>query len=147
MRTLTSSFIDNISPCGGLFDPIYHTYDRVRQSSPLFTAVIATACRFFRPDICLLVESLADTLISRAFMQGDYDLQFIQALLVLVYWRRKEDRTTYAKVGLACRLVAGLRIHFPSRDPVPTTEEEHRRQLDHERTLFSEWLHSTELTV
>lgn len=123
-----------------MFDAVYHTYDRVRASTILFTAVLAASARFFRPDLAENLHSRADTLILRAVLGGLHDLQLVQAILVLVYWKRTpDDRTAYVRIGLACRLLCELRIAFPTPHLMnPMSDEEERRQVDSERTMYSE---------
>lgn len=133
-------FMFRIAPCSYLFDPQYHTFERVRESGVLLTAIMYPAARFFRPDIEDAIHSLTEHLICRSIMQGRVDLQLVQAICVVVYWKHPRDKTFYQKLGIASRLICELRYSWPSdltrRSPA-SSEEEERRQVDIERTVHS----------
>jgi hypothetical protein len=125
-----------------MFDPHYHTMERVRQSPILLTAILAAAALFLRPELADQLRKVADMYIVRKMASGHYDLTLIQAILVLVYWKHPNDRTTYQKMGMAVRLVHELRLQRltdPARTlKVSMTEEEERGRVDIERTVHCE---------
>lgn len=138
-----------IAPCSYLFDAQYHTYDRIRKCGVLLSAIMYAASRFFRPDIEETILNLTEHMICRAYMQGNYNLQLVQAICVLVYWKHPRDRTFYQKLGMAARLVAELRYSWPTdlaaQQPA-TSEEEERQRVDIERTVHSECIARSMLT-
>lgn len=73
-------------------------------------------------------------------MQGQYNLQLVQAICVVVYWKHPRDKTFYQKLGVASRLICELRYAWPadlSRQPPVASEDEERRRVDIERTVHS----------
>lgn len=134
--------MSRIAPTSSMFDPHYHTMERVRQSPVLLTAILSAAALFLRPDIADQLRKLADLYITRKMLSSHYDLTLIQAILVLVYWKHPNDRTTYQKMGMAVRLVHELRMQRPSETTrtlkSPMTEDEERRKVDIERTVQCE---------
>jgi len=111
----------------------------MRAFPPVFTAILATAARFFRPDLKDQLTLLNESLVMRALLSGDHNIELIQALMVMIYWRRQpDDRTMYVKLGMACRLLSELHIEWP-QGPIhlAQTEEEQRRRVDRERTFYS----------
>lgn len=132
-----------VAPSSTLFDPHYHTFERVRASPILLTAILYAAGLFFRPEIAGSLRSLAENYMARKMHSGDYDLTLVQAILVLVYWKHPNDRTTYQTIGVAARLSAELRLqpftHSVGAPLAATTEEEERKRADIERTVQSEY--------
>ncbi|KLT44093.1 hypothetical protein CC85DRAFT_30188 [Cutaneotrichosporon oleaginosum] len=153
-RNLFALFITRVAPSSSLFDPYYHTLERVRQSPVLFTAVLSAAALFMRPELADSLRKLADEHINRMISSGYYDLSLIQAILVLVNWKHPNDRTAYQKMGMAVRLVQELRLAriatSPNASESPKNSNEQRRKVDIERTVqwcFGVWLVGTSLTT
>ncbi|GMK57584.1 hypothetical protein CspeluHIS016_0404180 [Cutaneotrichosporon spelunceum] len=137
---LVALFMSRIAPSSSLFDPYYHTFERVRQSPVLLTAILSASALFFQPDMAVQLRKLADSYISRKMSSGHYDVTLIQAIAVLICWKHPNDRTTYQKMGMAVRLVHELRLPRASKPSCSLrnrpTEEEDRRKADIERTAF-----------
>ncbi|TXT07085.1 uncharacterized protein COLE_06416 [Cutaneotrichosporon oleaginosum] len=131
---LFREFMERVAPFGHIFDPLYHTYERVRASPTLFAAVIAASARFFHPSLAEITLDLAETNIGRALRRDDIGIPLVQALMVLVYWKSIADRSAYHKIGLAIRLLAQLRISWDT-DREFTSIEAERAQVDAERTM------------
>jgi hypothetical protein len=129
--------MERVAPYAHIFDPHLHTYDRVRGSAPLFAAVMAIAARYFHPDLAEVTLDIAETNIGRALRRDDVDMSLVQALLVLVLWKRPADRTAYYKMGLVSRLLAQLRVTWDTDRTFSSIEEE-RAHVDVERTMSRE---------
>ncbi|WVQ95862.1 hypothetical protein IAU59_002961 [Kwoniella sp. CBS 9459] len=133
-RYLFNQFFSHLSDIIACFDPKYTTYERVRSSPSLFTAMLFASARFFRPDLSPTLRSHAEVLVNRAVTEGLFDLPTIQALLVLAYWKLPKDGTAYIKLGIAIRGACQLRLWKKRTGPLPQNEEEARAVLDRERT-------------
>lgn len=138
---LFSRFAEHVSPSSHIFDHAYHTYERVRRSPVLFTAVMYAAARFFRPQLADWCLDMAETGIARAMRNADVDLPLVQALLTLVYWKRPKDPTAYYKLGLATRCICqlGVKWQIDEWDPssVGGDEDRERAKVDAERVAYS----------
>lgn len=137
-RMLFKQFVDHVSPSSHLFDHQYTTYDYAVQHPALFSAIMYATTRFFRPIIADTCLDLAETCISRITRSGTVELSFVQALLVLVYWKRPTDQTAYFKLGLAARCVCQLGFKWKIHHSSWASIEEEREQVAIERTMYSE---------
>ncbi|GMK56152.1 hypothetical protein CspeluHIS016_0212080 [Cutaneotrichosporon spelunceum] len=133
-RHLLKRAMDDIFPMGPIFDRHFHTFERVRSSSPLFTAALFVAVRFFRPELTEVILDLAETNINRAMRRSHVHIPLVQALLLLVGWKRPQDRSAYYKIGLATRLLAQLRVSWDTTREFTSVDEE-RAHVDMERTM------------
>ncbi|GAA5990717.1 hypothetical protein JCM10908_003202 [Rhodotorula pacifica] len=135
-RNLFSLWHERLNAYVILLDVHLHTFDYVRtQSSVLFTAILATAAKFFRPDLYQRLLAHAQSIIARA-MGGDIepDIGLLQGILLLVYWKEGMDSSAWMRVGYAIRLGYQLRLHRKRHEPLPANEHEARVLLDRERT-------------
>ncbi|BEJ17735.1 hypothetical protein CspHIS471_0700030 [Cutaneotrichosporon sp. HIS471] len=133
-RLLFSQFMDRVAPHGHIFDSHFHTYERVRSSPPLFAAIISAASRFLHPSLAEITLDLAETNIARALRRDDVDIELVQAIMVLVLWKRPADRSAYYKLGLVARLLAQLRVRWDTDQTFSSLEEE-RAHVNVERTM------------
>jgi hypothetical protein len=61
-----------------------HTASYVRQRSPqLFSAVLASASKFFRPELYEPLLAMADLIIERAIYSGVHTIEVVQAICLL----------------------------------------------------------------
>lgn len=135
-QNLISLWHDRLNCYVILLDRHLHTYAYVRAQSPvLFTAMLATAAKFFRPELYPRLLSTAHSMITRA-MGGDLqqDIGLLQAILLLVYWKEPRDSSAWMRVGYAIRLGYSLRLYRKRTGPLPADEFEARILLDRERT-------------
>lgn len=126
-----------MSPSSHLFDPGYHTFDQVRKSVPLFNAVMYASARFFAPKVADAIYEMASTMINRALQDGFVDVTLVQALLVLVYWKKPQDPTAYHKLGLATRLMCQLRVEWDLNPDPSAAHEDESAKVDAERTAYN----------
>lgn len=108
----------------------------VRTNSPvLFTAMLATAAKFFRHDLYPRLLAHAQNMVTRA-MGGDIEpnIGVLQAVLLLVYWKEPLDASAWLRIGYAIRLGYQLRLYRKRIEPLPADELEARILLDRERT-------------
>lgn len=138
MSSLTLRFEERVSPSSHIFDPYFHTYERVRASPVLFNAVMYATCRFMRPELSEQCLDLTETVIARMLRLGAATIPLIQAVLALVYWKKPKDRTAFVKLGTAVRLIQQMRITWPTEPQAYASEEDERAAVDVERTIYSE---------
>ncbi|QRW26295.1 Myb protein 1A [Rhizoctonia solani] len=133
------SFHSTLNPVIALLDPTLHTPIYVRRRSRLlYTAILAAACRFFKPSHFKPVHDLAQLLLGRALSDGISSVEYIQALLIMTYWKEAEDKSTFRKLGLAIRMAFELNLHHARAEPLPVNELQARERLNEERTWFRE---------
>ncbi|CAE6434915.1 unnamed protein product [Rhizoctonia solani] len=131
------SFHTVLNPVIALLDPTLHTPIYVRRRSRvLYTAILAAACRFFKPAHFKPVHDLAQLLLGRALSDGISSVEYIQALSIMTYWREAEDTSTWRKLGLAIRMAFELNLHIARAEPLPIDELQARERLNEERTWF-----------
>ncbi|CAE6444602.1 unnamed protein product [Rhizoctonia solani] len=131
------SFHTVLNPVIALLDPTLHTPIYVRRRSRvLYTAILAAACRFFKPTHFKPVHDLAQLLLGRALSDGISSVEYIQALSIMTYWKEAEDTSTWRKLGLAIRMAFELNLHIAKVEPLPCDELQARERLNDERTWF-----------
>lgn len=95
------------------------------------------SAKFFRPSLYPQLHSLAQSLLARGLADTLASVGFLQALLLLVYWKEPEDRSAWMRIGWAIRLGYHLGINVPREGPLPQDEWEARTTLDRERTWLN----------
>lgn len=124
----------NLNPFVCQFDPLLHTFDYVRQSSPfLFSAILAASAKALNPSLQSHLREHAETLFARAFRRGDKSASTVQAILILTYWKEPEDTRAFVNVGLAIRIAMELGWHKLARTP-GSSDLEARKARNIERT-------------
>lgn len=112
-----------------------HTLEYMRQTSPaLFTAVLAASAKFFRQDLYKSLLSYAQQLVARGMADTVVEIGFVQAMLVLVYWKEPTDSSGWLRIGYAVRLGQQLRLHMPPPREWPTEEGAARECMNRART-------------
>ncbi|KAB5593719.1 Luminal-binding protein 5 [Ceratobasidium theobromae] len=138
------SFHTALNPVIALLDPTLHTPIYVRRRSRvLYTAILAAACRFFKPACYKPIHDLAQILLGRALADGVSSVEFIQALVIMTFWKEADDTSTWRKLGLAIRMGFELNLHHANPNPIPQDELQARERLNEERT----WLHADFMIV
>jgi hypothetical protein len=127
-----------MSEISHLFDAHYHTFERLRASSMLLSAVLGVAARFRRPDLARQLLEHTDRLLFRNFGEGQITLAIVQTLLVTVHWKHPDDRSAYMRLGLAFRAACQLQLGSTIGQPLPSDETSARALLNAERTWLSE---------
>ncbi|GAA6043175.1 hypothetical protein JCM8097_008709 [Rhodosporidiobolus ruineniae] len=118
-----------------LLDPFLHTVDYVRKNSTvLFTSILAVSAKFIRPDLYASLISTAKQLTGRSLIDGKVSVGLIQSILLQVYWKEPTDMTGWLRIGEAIRMGYQLHLHAPRTTPLPTDEQEAREMMDRERT-------------
>lgn len=95
------------------------------------------SARFFAPNVADALFEMASTMANRALQAGTVDLALVQALLVLVYWKKPKDPTAYHKLGLATRLMCQLRVEWDVNPDPSVPIEQERAKVDAERTSYN----------
>lgn len=98
-------------------------------SSILFSTVLASSARFFRPDLHPHLVSHASTILDRALHAGQADTGIVQSLMLLTYWKEPADSSGWMKIGMAIRLGYSLFWHVPRTEPLPEDETQAREVL------------------
>lgn len=104
---------------------------------PLFNAIMYASARFFAPNVADALYEMSTTMINRALQAGSIDIRLVQALLVLVYWKKPKDPTAYQKLGLATRLMCQLRVEWDLNPDPTVSHEQERAKVDAERTAYN----------
>jgi hypothetical protein len=91
---------------------VVHTLAYLRTTCPiLLDTILATSARFFRPHLAGSLGEHALIAVNRATIDGACYLELVQALCILVYWKRPTDKSAWIKLGLALRIAYQLRMH------------------------------------
>ncbi|RSH84056.1 hypothetical protein EHS25_005301 [Saitozyma podzolica] len=136
--SLVHLFHQKLNPLVAVLDPRLHTMSYLRStSSILFSTVLASSARFFRPDLHPHLVSHASTILDRALHAGQADTGIVQSLMLLTYWKEPADSSGWMKIGMAIRLGYSLFWHVPRTEPLPEDETQAREVLrNSERTWF-----------
>ena len=130
-----------------ILDTVYHTYERIRTSQVLLTAILTVVARFRRPEIVVELEDHVDRLLTRNMYRGAVDFEMILALLITTHWKPPEDRSAYMKLGVAMRAACELRLGDTMHHPLPTDETAARARLARERVWLSQCSPETILSM
>jgi hypothetical protein len=99
---------------------------------------MTASARFFQPALYLELASHAQTLLSRMIASGSCTLGMVQAIIIMVYWKRPTDKTAWIKLGIAMRLGYQLGLHIPRAATSSTGDASLLAQRDMERTWYCE---------
>lgn len=114
-----------------------HTLQYLRSTSTvLFCAVLAAASKMSRADLHAQLLSHAQTLLDRAITAGAANVGVVQAIMILVYWKKPADTSAWRKIGTALRIGYQLYWHIPRKQPLPEDEMAARRILVRRRSLL-----------
>ncbi|WVQ84822.1 hypothetical protein IAT38_006979 [Cryptococcus sp. DSM 104549] len=136
-KYLYDLFAKNLCPILAGMDIVYLTYERMRSSDTLFTAMLYASARFHHPEICRGLYAHANMLVNRITTHGVLDVACIQALIILAYWSLPGDRSAYLKSGLALRAATQLRLWKRAERPLPEDQDAARAILNSERTWIA----------
>lgn len=122
-----------------ILDPALHIPAFCRSTSlPLFTTILAVAAKVARPDLFPDLVDSANRQVSQAFLCGVSNVEFVQTLSILSFWRPAEDSRSWTRIGYAIRLAYELRLNRRARRPLPEDELAARKILNRERTWIRE---------
>lgn len=97
----------------------------MRESNALFNSIMFVATRFLYPgETSDVIWEMAENAINKHLKSGSVDITIVQALLVLVQWKRPNDKTAYIKLGTAVRLSWQMRIDFTNKRSLERTVAE-----------------------
>jgi hypothetical protein len=105
------SFIAFLNPYISQLDPRLHTFDYVRRSSFLFTAVLAMSAKIFSPAVYHTLYDHAQDLYTESFRNGTKSTEIVQAILILTYWKQPQDTRAWTSVGYAIRMCMDMGWH------------------------------------
>lgn len=119
-----------------LFDPVLHTPAYCANHKRLYTAILTIVCRFILPSLYPACMRLLRKLVAHALVEEVCTVEFIQALLVISFWREPDDHSAWRNVGIAVRLAYQLALHRPQARPLPSDPLLARAVLNKERTFL-----------
>nr|XP_019009527.1 uncharacterized protein I206_06176 [Kwoniella pini CBS 10737]OCF48308.1 hypothetical protein I206_06176 [Kwoniella pini CBS 10737] len=132
---LVKLFHDRLNHLVAVLDYKLHTLSYLRRTSTvLFTAVIAVASKFSRPDLHHSLLSHAQTLLTRSINNGVTDVAVVQSIMILMYWKLPADTSSWRKIGIAIRMGYQLYWHVPRTQSLPKDDTAARKILNAERT-------------
>ncbi|WWC66062.1 uncharacterized protein I303_108684 [Kwoniella dejecticola CBS 10117] len=135
VSSLNARFHDRLNHLVAVLDYKLHTLAYLRRSSTvLFTAVIAVASKFSRPDLHHILLSHAQTLLTRSINNGVADVAVVQSIMILMYWKLPADTSSWRKIGIAIRMGYQLYWHVSRKQPLPDDDMAARKILNAERT-------------
>lgn len=105
------SFITLLNPYISQLDPHLHTFDYVRKSSFLFTAVLAMSAKTFNPIVYNALYDHAQDLYTESFRNGTKSTEIVQAILILTYWKQPQDTRAWTSLGYAIRMCMDMGWH------------------------------------
>lgn len=149
VQTFFDAFFLRLNPFINLFDPYLHTPNYVRQRSPfLFTAMLMACCKFFRPTCYQDVRRLAHEWCVFTFAEGIENVETVQALACMTYWKEPQDRRTWTYIGMACRMAVGLRLNrFVGPRQVNESDIQLLERRNKERTYLVLFVHDRSLSM
>lgn len=130
-----SRFINYLNPYVVHLDPVLHTFELVQQrSSILLTVILSTAARIFNESVHPILQDHTEKLLAKLLASCERSTEFIQALLLLTYWKDPNDSRSWHFVGHAIRMATAMNWHKFDVEAVFNTEQEAREQRNMERT-------------
>jgi len=94
-KVLFDLFFLRLNPFANLFDPALHSVPYVRSRCPfLFTTIIMSASKFFRPEIFKPCQKMAHELSCLAFSECWKRVEVVQAYACLTYWKDPDDNVS-----------------------------------------------------
>ncbi|KAG7531339.1 hypothetical protein FFLO_04400 [Filobasidium floriforme] len=138
---LFGTFMRQLNILMAMFEPEYHTFDKIRSSSPfLFTIMICLAARFSHDDrrIYQTLYPHAKSLLHKAMNEGHCHVTTVQAISCFVFWGLpRESKQTWQRLGHAIRLAYQLGMHVPRTSDLPLDDAEAKAILNRERTWYA----------
>jgi hypothetical protein len=93
-----------------------HDLQFIRTSSSILTtAILYASARFWHPQLAPICHDHLLVLTARSFVQGTFDIGFVQGIMICTFWREPGDRSAWAKTGLAIRVAQQLHLHLSLR--------------------------------
>ncbi|ESK88420.1 prib protein [Moniliophthora roreri MCA 2997] len=138
-----------LNPFINLFDPSLHSFSYVRKKSPfLFTVLLMAGCKFFKPELFIKCQKLANELAIKAFAEGWKSVETVQAFACLTYWRDETDNRTWTYIGYACRMAVELNLNrYVSQPPLHENDLQMRERRNRERTYLILFVHDRSLST
>lgn len=121
-----------MNPLVAILDEELHGFPQLLDRSPLLLSVIlAVAARVHRQELYTRTQQAASNFLALAAEKDHCSIEYIQALSIVVFWRRADDETGWRKTGLAIRMAYELGLHRrrATRLPGPPIGEEYREIL------------------
>jgi len=110
-----------MNPLIALLDEQLHGFPQVLdRSNLLFSVILAVSSRICRPEIYSRAASIVSNLLSLAFEQNSSNIEIVQALSIMVFWRNVEDDSGWRRTGYAIRMAYELGLHHIRRTSLPT---------------------------
>ncbi|KAI0637312.1 fungal-specific transcription factor domain-containing protein [Trametes polyzona] len=142
-------FFIRLNPFINLFDPSLHSHKYVRDRSPfLFTAMLMACCKFFRTNIYPAVRRLAEEWSIFSFAEGTENVETVQALACMTYWKEPADRRTWSYIGMACRMAVKLGLNkYVGRRQLTESPLHFLERRNRERTYLVLFVHDRSLSM
>ncbi|KAI1790697.1 fungal-specific transcription factor domain-containing protein [Ganoderma leucocontextum] len=143
------AFFLRLNPFVNLFDPALHSPDYVRSHSPfLFTTMLMACCKFFCPASYPAVRRLAHEWCVYTFAEGTENVETVQALACMTYWKEPADRRTWTYIGMACRMAVNLRLNrYVGHRQMNESTEQLLERRNRERTYLVLFVHDRSLSM
>ncbi|KAL8280244.1 hypothetical protein RQP46_007358 [Phenoliferia psychrophenolica] len=134
-KVKNQSYFDKLNYMISILDPHLHTSSFCRQVSlPLFTTILAVAAKVARPQLYPDLVDSANRQVAQGFLCGVSNIEFVQTLSILTFWKPAEDGRGWSRIGYAIRLAYELRLNRKASRPLPQDEDAARKILNKERT-------------
>lgn len=130
-----------LNPYISQLDPELHTFTYVRHKSAfLLSSILTAASKVFHPIVYAQLYEHSQDLSMLAFRRGNKNVEIVQAMLILTYWKESKDDRVFTSVGYAIRMCIDLGWHkfegYGSGTRDSRTEVEQRE----ERNVGRTWL-------
>lgn len=134
------SFIVILNPYISQLDPHLHTFNYVRKSSFLFTAILAMSAKTFNPIVYNALYDHTQDLYTESFRNGAKSTEIVQAILILTYWKQPQDTRAWTSLGYAIRMCMDMGWHkltaYSTASRVTMDETRRREVRNVERTWY-----------
>jgi hypothetical protein len=74
--------------------------------------MLYASARFWYAPLAPLCHQHLQILIARSIIQGEFDIGFVQGIMISTFWRAPGDRSAWVKTGLAIRAAQQLHLHL-----------------------------------
>ncbi|KAM0748122.1 hypothetical protein T439DRAFT_328109 [Meredithblackwellia eburnea MCA 4105] len=134
VQPLFDYYFAHLNAMPSLLDPALHTASYCRVRSPfLFTAILTVTLRVTLPNLYPASLTMSRIMISKGMAAGISNLEFFQAIAILVFWQEATDNSGPKKIAYVIRGSFELGLHKARKRPLPECEREKRKVLDGER--------------
>ncbi|KAG2172980.1 hypothetical protein INT44_004721 [Umbelopsis vinacea] len=129
-RRLFEFFFRELNTMIALFDPYLHTIPYTMKNYPLvFSCIIAASAKFSRPDLYPACSEICNRLLCLAAVEDLCNLDHVQSLSILSFWKESSDTTDWRKIGRAIRMAFELNVHTAHLKTTNSSDEIVNREI------------------